>query len=264
MAAETKTWKTITQDDEREVSRLLSELYVGFNHRPMRLTKDCLAPAPVMNAREYFKRNVNTASNWRNGFTISNEHTFFDSLNSYYDKMWPRIKKPMLELGCVGTFKESTDVVFWMARPEIKVDEAGNAHCDDGPAVTYDLGEVHYVHGVAVPGFVITSPHSITVKCIESEDNNEVRRVMIERWPGGWDSYLRSVGELIDQRRNDRDAQTEMLFKDPKSSMMRKFLVADPSTGRRYALNVPWSVKTCEEAQRWLSHGLDTRAIHRS
>jgi hypothetical protein len=56
-----------------------------------------------------------------------------------------------------------------------------------------------HVHGVAVPQFVIEAPQLITPTHIETEENAEVRRVMIERYKTGEEisgaaAYIRDAG----------------------------------------------------------------------
>lgn len=167
------------------------------------------------------------------------------------------------ELQAMGCFCLAADqaVAFWITHPTYRRDPEGRLHCDDGPAIESDVGDWYLVHGVMVPKQVVLSPETITARHIDAEKNSEVQRVMIERWPGGWDRYLRTCGTLLERRRNERDMQWEELYDFRGRHLLS---VCDPSTGRRYALGVPWRIKTCEEAQRWLSHGLDQRAVHRS
>jgi hypothetical protein len=104
-------------------------------------------------------------------------------------------------------------------------------------------------------------PDNQSIKEIESESNAEIKRIRIDRF--GWEKYLHGVGaKIIEGRRNDRDAQVERLFQ--LNDGTQRFVCIDPSTGRRYALGVPREIKTCEQAQNFLSSGLDRFAIHRS
>jgi len=141
-------------------------------------------------------------------------------------------------------------------------DDRGRLHCTDGPALAYPDGwSIWAVNGVRVPEHVITSPKSQTLKDITGEENEEVRRVRIERF--GWIRFLKESGaKAIHKRRNDRDAQKEELYQ--LSDGTQRFVCVDPSTGRKYALGVPRDVKTCEQAQNWMSMGLDLYATHRS
>jgi hypothetical protein len=104
-------------------------------------------------------------------------------------------------------------------------------------------------------------PETQTIKQIQEEPNEEVRRVRIERY--GWERFLKESGaNRRDSRRNDRDTQEESLYQLRDGT--QRFVCVDPSTGRRYALGVPGEVATCEQAQLWMSHELDLYATHRS
>jgi len=90
-------------------------------------------------------------------------------------------------------------VLFWdwafiSARPEFfRLDDQRRLHCETGAAVRYPDGfSVFAIHGVRVPEKVVLTPESITVQQIESEDNAEVRRVMIQRC--GLERYLVDSG----------------------------------------------------------------------
>jgi hypothetical protein len=64
-------------------------------------------------------------------------------------------------------------------------------HSDTGPAVAFRDGwGVWAVHGVRVPQFVVEQPDKITPAMIDAEENAEVRRVMIQRYPGGQVKWL--------------------------------------------------------------------------
>ena len=136
------------------------------------------------------------------------------------------------------------------------------AHNEHGPSHLWRDGfAVWSLDGVQVPRKVVLHPEQQTLEEIEGEENTEVRRIRIERY--GWERYLEeSEAEIQDTRHNDRDAQEERLYR--LSDESSRFVCVDPSTGRRYALGVPRGIRTCEEAQRWMSHGLDRFAIHRS
>jgi hypothetical protein len=72
-------------------------------------------------------------------------------------------------------------------RPEfIHLDEQGLLHCADGPSVRWRDGWcLYHWHGVRIPTAredVITDPGRITVERIDNELNEDVRRVMIDRF----------------------------------------------------------------------------------
>jgi hypothetical protein len=155
------------------------------------------------------------------------------------------------------------DMIIACERPlRQAVDADGRLHHESAPAlVCRDGWRVHAWHGVLVPDYVIERPDMISVQRIRRMQSEEIRRVMIERI--GWDRYLRESGARSRHRRfNERDHQWEQLFHFEDGS--QHVLVSDPSTGRKYGLGVPRDIENCEQAQRWMSHGLDRLAIHRS
>jgi hypothetical protein len=140
-------------------------------------------------------------------------------------------------------------------------DDRGFLHCENGPALQYPDGwSIWAWHGVRVSQHIIEQPETITTHEIQKEQNEEVRRILIERM--GWERWLReSHAKIIHRRFNNRDQQWEELYTLNNS---KRLLVSDPSTGRKYALGVPSEINTCQDAQNWLSSGLDKFAIHRS
>lgn len=144
----------------------------------------------------------------------------------------------------------------------IRIDDNKLPHCEDGPSHRWSDGwSIWSIHGVLVDEQIVMRPDTQTIEQIEREENEEIRRIRIERF--GWNRYLDQSGaKVIDQRKNDRDLQVETLYKLKDGS--RRFRCVDPSTGREYALGVPSDVVSCVESQKWMSHGLDGRAIHRS
>ena len=154
--------------------------------------------------------------------------------------------------------------ICWLSERHniLRRDEDGALHCDDGPALAYPDGwALWYLHGVSVDEQIVLRPESQTVEQIHGEDNEERRRCRIERF--GWSRYLKESGaKVVDQRRNDRDCQQERLYSLRDGS--RRIRLVDPSTGREYFQGVPQEVETCEQAQLWMSHGLDSRVIHGS
>jgi hypothetical protein len=97
--------------------------------------------------------------------------------------------------------------VCWISeRHEIvNQDELHRLHSVTGPAVRYPDGwSIYAVHGVRVPEFVIMNPEQITVQAVDAERNAEVRRVMLERFPGGLAAYLVGAGAKVVHRGNSR------------------------------------------------------------
>ena len=145
-------------------------------------------------------------------------------------------------------------------------------HSEDGPCLKYrneDWG-LWFIHNVQVTRQIVMAPETQTIKEIDAENNQEVRRIRIERFAGadkssgdGWHRYIgEAKAKTIDSRRNDIDNQDEILVE--MKDKTRRILVSDPSTGRCYCLGVPRDIATCADAQNWMSHGLDRFAVSRS
>jgi hypothetical protein len=121
-------------------------------------------------------------------------------------------------------------------RPEILlVDDLNRPHCETGPFCRWRDGTALYaVHGVRVPAWLIEQPKRLTIAAIDAERNEEIRRVMIERY--GWERYGQDSGaEVIDHderwgtlKRRGGDLWLEVVNRSPEPD----------GTFRRYALPV--------------------------
>lgn len=75
----------------------------------------------------------------------------------------------------------------------IKMDDQNRPHCDNGPSHRWRDGwSLYHIHGVRVPAQVVMAPETLTVAQIKSENNAEVRRIMIDRY--GEDRYIIDSG----------------------------------------------------------------------
>ena len=90
------------------------------------------------------------------------------------------------ESACVhgGPMIMHADFCMVSDRPEkLTVDSENRPHCDNGPFCKWRDGTALYaVHGVRVPAWIIERPQDITIQKIDSEQNAEIRRVMIGRF----------------------------------------------------------------------------------
>jgi len=126
------------------------------------------------------------------------------------------------------------------------------AHNDNGPSHLWSDGfAIWTINGVRVDEQIVMRPQTQTVQQIANEQNEEIRRVRIERF--GWPRYLSETNaKVLDFRRNDVDATKESLMEAADGS--RVLVCACPSTARVYAMRIPREIQTCENAQEWL-HG---------
>jgi len=75
-------------------------------------------------------------------------------------------------------------------------DAENRPHCATGPSHRWRDGwSLYHWHGVRVTQQIIEAPHTLTVQQIESEQNAEVRRVMIERY--GAKRYAEDSGATL-------------------------------------------------------------------
>ena len=166
------------------------------------------------------------------------------------------------------TISTRSGIMYWLRdtvvvcdRPCVmELDEQRRPHAESGPWLRYTDGQEDWaIGGVRVPKAVVMAPDLQTIEVINGEQNEEVRRVRIERF--GWVRYLRESGAtIVHKRRNEIDQHQECLVRDSRG--VQRLIVSDPSTSRMYALGVPRTAKTCEAAPPFLNHG--HRITHRS
>jgi hypothetical protein len=100
-------------------------------------------------------------------------------------------------------------------RPEfLTLDDQNRPHNDAGPFCLWRDGTALYaIHGTYVPAWIAEHPERVTVADIEKETNEEVRRIMIERY---------GIGRYV------RDAQFEVVDADmDKLGQPRRLLKRD-------------------------------------
>lgn len=95
-------------------------------------------------------------------------------------------------------------------------------------------------------------PETLTAKEILTQDNAELRRVMIERM-----GYLRfaedAEAEILDEA-EDAGGETQLLrIPLGDDEPLVGLSCSCPSTGRRYLLRVPPTVMSCHEAAAWMA-----------
>lgn len=134
----------------------------------------------------------------------------------------------------------------------------GRLHNESGMAVEYpDKTGIYSINGVTVDEQIVMHPETQTVEQINNEQNEEVKRLRIERF--GWTNYFKGINaELVDKRKNDVEGTKEFLF---RGNGMAGLLCICPSTAKEFVLEVPPATASCEDAQKYLSNGLSNRII---
>ncbi|MER6630266.1 DUF6745 domain-containing protein [Streptomyces sp. NPDC000987] len=131
-------------------------------------------------------------------------------------------------------------------------DEAGRLDCGSGPALAYPDGfALHAWRGMPVPPAFVAELPSLTPERIRSEENAELRRVMLEYY--GYDRYLADSGA-----RPVHQDPTGTLWRidlpDDEPVVMVEVLNSTPEpdgTRRTYWLRVPPSTRTAKAGVAW-------------
>ena len=117
------------------------------------------------------------------------------------------------------------------------------------------------INGVTVDEQIVMHPETQTLKQIGDEQNEEIKRIRIERY--GFADYLAEIeAKLIDRRTNDVEGTKELLYK--AGDDMTILLCMCPSTGKDFFLEVKNDITTCVEAQDYISGGRASRIISAS
>jgi hypothetical protein len=126
--------------------------------------------------------------------------------------------------------------------------DAGGIHCEDGPAVEYADGyKVWALEGYRVPESIVMEPEKQTLEEIHQEENEEIRRIRINRF--GWNRYIQEASAKVLDIATPRYGGMEALMETSQGKVLCTY---DPSTGRPYSLEVSPECRTCKDAQRYL------------
>jgi hypothetical protein len=141
-------------------------------------------------------------------------------------------------------------------------DQQGRLHAEHGPALAWADGyTLHAIHGVRVPAHLVEAPETITVDQIRSEENQEVQRVMLDRY--GHQRFLREAG--AEQVHID---ETGILWHcaipGEEDLVLVQVSNATPEpdgSARTYWLRVPPQMRTARQAVAW-TFNLDEGDYH--
>jgi hypothetical protein len=124
--------------------------------------------------------------------------------------------------------------------PEVlTVDEHNRPHNDNGPFCKWRDGfSLYSIHGVRVPEWLLTRPDRLTVDAINDETNEEVRRVMIERY--GVSRYVQDAQFLTVHEDVDLSGQERRLLRRGDTLVVEvvNSTVDGDGTRRRYHISV--------------------------
>ncbi len=135
---------------------------------------------------------------------------------------------------------------------EINLDDEGRLHNEDGYAISWRDGwGFCSIHGARVPRYVVFEPEKITVDDIDSESNQEVKRIKIDKF--GTERYL-SEGDAKLLHEDDFGKLYKKEIDGDEDLIMVKVVnsSAEPDgTFKDYFLRVPPHVRTAREAVAW-------------
>jgi hypothetical protein len=132
----------------------------------------------------------------------------------------------------------------------LHLDEQGRLHNPTGAALAYPDGwGVYAVHGVRLPEWIITEPEKITIENIQTMNNAEIRRVMIDKF--GADRYAQS-GKIIHEDEFGTLYRLEVTNDEPIVMVKVTNSTPEPDGSfKDYYLRVPPETKTAREAVAW-------------
>jgi hypothetical protein len=163
--------------------------------------------------------------------------------------------RPLINLSkYVGWWWPFEDMVFLTTKPVfICCDDQGRLHHGNRMALEYSDGfGIYSWHGIRVSEQIIMKPETITLDQVVKENNQEIRRIMLDRY--GWDRVLCDLHACVEHEDNTgKLISTYRLgeYLAGEDEIAKFVLVVDPSTNRKYSLRVPPETKTAREGVAW-------------
>ncbi|URM94957.1 hypothetical protein LUW76_11820 [Actinomadura madurae] len=154
-------------------------------------------------------------------------------------------------------------LVILTERPsELHRDEPGRLHRGDGPALAYPDGfALHAWRGMPIPHDFVASLAGLTPDRISSEQNAELRRVMLEIF--GYDRYLAETGARP-LHRDETGVLWSIELPGDEPVVMVEVVNSTPEpdgTHRTYYLRVPPGTRTARAGVAW-TFGVDEDDYH--
>jgi len=169
-------------------------------------------------------------------------------------ELWLRAMDEMTDTSWWWPFEKA---VILSERPlTLTRDAQGRLHSTTGQAIGYSDGwGVWAVHGVRVPQWVVEQPELITPEKILAEQNQEIRRVMVEQMPGGWQHFVDMAKlKLIDECPDPGNPPYMVrLYSLPAALGSHKLIIVNNATierdgsRRSYGITVSANCKTAME-----------------
>ena len=184
-------------------------------------------------------------------------YDFFDCdlfVDPIQDLNLPEIIKPLRPLiemsKQIGWWWPFDDAVVISERPKsVTINDQDQLHHTHKPAISWEDGfSIYAFNGVQVPQYIIETPELIEVSKIIEEDNQEIKRVMLEIY--GYPRFLEELGaKIIHEDKCGILVSTDKLgqYLDGEDPVAKFVIVKDASTYRKYALRVDPKTVTAKE-----------------
>lgn len=248
--------------ENQNLINIFNEMYSQYSgqytEKDVTWNDDTKARMLSMVSQAYTKYNVNDKLlSYYNSFLYgAHDASWLSFYDFFYEEFGLECIKdlvPLFEIAkrC-GWWSAYSEAVFVQDLPSsVVINEQNSLHNENGPAVEYRDGhKIYCLEGYFFDELVIMDPHLITAEMIESEEDSEKRRIMLQRF--GYEKYFQSAEcQVLDQDTvavavNDDRKMPRMLIKTKNSD---HFLVGtDGSTQRVYVMPVGREVSTCKEA----------------
>lgn len=153
----------------------------------------------------------------------------------------------------VFAFVPLSRVIFLCRQPTtLAFDTTGHLHCEDGPCIEFADGTtVFALHGVIVPAAPIQDRQQLTSLYIDTLENVEQRRVLLELF--GAARYLQECGATVIHKDNFGILYS-IPMRDDEPVVMVQVTNSTPEpdgTFREYFLRVPPAIRRAREAVAW-------------
>ena len=141
--------------------------------------------------------------------------------------------KAIFDAFCAGCWiiHWTDDTLYWVSKPSVRVDSSRRLHCENSPAIESDLEDLYFWKGVMVPEMVVIHPEKMTPKSIMSEENTQVRMVMIERY--GFYRFMLDAGA---KTLNSVGEYSLISVPDPEWGEIKALKMVCPSTGKVFVI----------------------------
>lgn len=177
-------------------------------------------------------------------------YDYFERIGIEFDADWnfKTWKDFILNSGVFATILFE-NVAFVCVRPcLVKTNEAGDLHCQDGPAIAWADGYCEFsLNGVWMDEKIVMTPaEKLSPKLILKEKNAEVRREIVRK------IGTERICEKLNAEAIDKMDDYELLLLDLGDGRRRPYLkMLNPSIGTYHIEGVHPDVKTCKEALAW-------------